>query len=646
MVSPLSSEELTNLIADLVHSPPDVTFVFVGEKGEDIGLLRAHKQILSHRSPYFDQLFQDSMRPEVIRMKPEHRRSMKALIAQVYNSCDLHEILDQLDLPDILCLGSLGEEYQLLGVRQAAEERLSSFSLPPIEKAVLAAASEAEKYPLLGENLIKALHKNCAKTLSMCVRTDKQVKDFLRRHQGTEFEQFSLEMKDLMDQIIRDGEDREQKEGFVMVTREYLKKVQREKQEEEKRENQKLEKEEKLKMSRRKREKRKEREIVVTTRGVKGDEYNMEAVLAALGEVEDKQKKKLRKHSRASNADSPEKTASRSPPAADEKLSSPKWRLEDVDDENTEENEEESPAVKIVDQELKVPRSPWIATQSISTEPELVVKEMYEPAVPEESKQTTMRGLNLNAKEFIPRYAPVASSPFFIAPKQVSPPPSMVLGTDQQNPPYHDQEPPPVISLPILQKRQTFSNCTPSNVNRAIRASQCCNIGANKHMGVSQQFALSATTKYRRPEDISVPSRPLYEAYGDLVHVRHNRSVSNLTGIAPLLPIPTQELAGELPKVNWDDQLHTLPQGAGLPPPPHHQPQYPLQDHQPLCPPTDCQPQKNQWEPFCSDQGNDGEEMQSSMSQSLSPESPEISFLQPSFLSPTYQRPKNVAHGF
>ena len=98
-------------------------------------------------------------------------------------------------------------------------------------------------------------------------------------------------------------------------------------------------------------------------------------------------------------------------------------------------------------------------------------------------------------------------------------------------------------------------------------------------------------------------------------------------------------------QVNWDDQLHTLPQGAGLPPPPHHQPQYPLQDHQPLCPPTDCQPQKNQWEPFCSDQGNACEERQSSMSQSLSPESPEISFLQPSFLSPTYQRPKNVAHG-
>ena len=68
-------------------------------------------------------------------------------------------------------------------------------------------------------------------------------------------------------------------------------------------------------------------------------------------------------------------------------------------------------------------------------------------------------------------------------------------------------------------------------------------------MGVSQQFALSATTKYRRPEDISVPSQLLCEAYGDLVHVRHNRSVSNLTGIAPLLPIPTQELAGELPKV-------------------------------------------------------------------------------------------------
>ena len=68
-------------------------------------------------------------------------------------------------------------------------------------------------------------------------------------------------------------------------------------------------------------------------------------------------------------------------------------------------------------------------------------------------------------------------------------------------------------------------------------------------MGVSQQFALSATTKYRRPEDISVPSQPLYEAYGDLVHVQHSRLVSNRPGIAPLLPIPTQELAGELPKV-------------------------------------------------------------------------------------------------
>merc|ERR1719391_733318 len=250
MASAATEQEAKDLIGSLVGSPPDLTFAFLDEHGDILGELRAHKQLLSVRSSYFKQLFWDEVGVGVINLKPEHRRPLKALIAQVYDSADLPEILDQLDLPDLLALGSFGEEYQLAGVREVAEERLASFSLPPMEQAAVAAASEARKYPLLGEKLLKALHRNYAKTLLLTVRTDKQVKEFLKRHQGTEHESFSLKMKELMDQLAkdpnRDDESLEKKEGVVIITKEYLKKMQRVKAEEEKREKQKVEKELKL----------------------------------------------------------------------------------------------------------------------------------------------------------------------------------------------------------------------------------------------------------------------------------------------------------------------------------------------------------------------------------------------------------------
>ena len=189
MASPAPEHEVKDLIASLVSSPPDLTFAFLDEQGEVLGELRAHKHLLSVRSSYFRQLFEDDEGVVgVINLKPEHRRPVKALIAQVYDSADLPEILDQLDLPDLLALGSFCEEYRLAGVREVAEERLASFSLPPIEQAAVAAASEARRYPLLGEKLLETLHLNCAKTLLLTVRTDKQVKEFLKRHQGTEHE--------------------------------------------------------------------------------------------------------------------------------------------------------------------------------------------------------------------------------------------------------------------------------------------------------------------------------------------------------------------------------------------------------------------------------------------------------------------------
>merc|ERR1719209_742231 len=106
----------------------------------------------------------------------------------------------------------------------------------------------------------------------------------------------------------RDDESLDKKEflpeGVVLITKEYLKKMQREKVEEEKREKQKMEKEEKLMSSRRKRERRKEKEVVMTTGGVKSDEYNMEEVLAALGEIKKKSRPKVKKHSPRSTAKS------------------------------------------------------------------------------------------------------------------------------------------------------------------------------------------------------------------------------------------------------------------------------------------------------------------------------------------------------
>ena len=536
MAPPVPEQEVKDLIGSLLNTHTDLTFAFVDEQGELIGELRVHKQLLSVRSTYFKQLFEGEV--GVINLKPEHRRPMKALIAQIYNSADLPEILDQLDLPDLMALGSFGEEYHLKGVIEVAEDRLASFSLPPMEQAAVAAASEAKKYPLLGEKLLKALHRNCAKTLLFTVRTDKQVKEFLKRHQGTEHELFSLKMKELMDQFAkdsnRDDETLDKKEGVVLITKEYLKKVQREKLEEERREKQKTEKEEKLMSSRRKREKRKEKEVVITSGGVKGDEYNMEEVLAALGEIKKHDRLKGKKQRPGSPAIRNAGDKKLPVPALEStlELTSPSDSLVKQDHRV----EEKTVAIKLVNT-----ASEWSVvetSQEIQFEenlfeeplesPQPVVKEMYEPAaLPMEDKQTMSYGLNWDAKEFIPRQSPTppwgfvpdSTLPRFSRPSSLTP---------------HNTEP---ELLPSSFGCGALALQHQGSLSGQVHPDEPDHLISKIHAGTKVGSPLHCCSIMSQSLDgLNLPSRPVHPT---LDHIQLNGLRATFPGIVPVPPFVT-----------------------------------------------------------------------------------------------------------
>ena len=552
MASPAPEHEVKDLIASLVSSPPDLTFAFLDEQGEVLGELRAHKHLLSVRSSYFRQLFEDDEGVVgVINLKPEHRRPVKALIAQVYDSADLPEILDQLDLPDLLALGSFGEEYRLAGVREVAEQRLASFSLPPIEQAAVAAASEARRYPLLGEKLLGTLHLNCAKTLLLTVRTDKQVKEFLKRHQGTEHELFSLKMKTLMHQIAkdtnRDDKILDKKEGVVMITQEYLKKMRREKEEKERREKQKVEKEEKLISTRMKRDKRKGKEVVMTTGGVKDDEYNMEEVLAALGETSKKSRQKVKKRPAQSTVLT--NTREKEIQETVVELTSPSSSVRSVEEETT-----EVKSLDVASQVLMAETSQQILfdedlfDESPSDEhlesPQPVIKEMYEPAAPPtENRQTTSYGLNWDAKEFIPRHSPTPPSWMFLLPNDSTLPHDLRLSspiphnplTQLLLPPYGNGSNnfaqmsfPPCQADPNKPDHLVSQNHPSSGVSSPL---QCCSFEANvRHPGSAGQHAQNSKMSHS-PCVLGRPSQPVHPTID-----RQHGLRTNFPGIVPMSP--------------------------------------------------------------------------------------------------------------
>jgi len=693
MASPAPENEMKDLIASLVSSPPDLTFAFLDEQGEVLGELRAHKHLLSVRSSYFRQLFEDDEGVVgVINLKPEHRRPVKALIAQVYDSADLPEILDQLDLPDLLALGSFGEEYRLAGVREVAKERLASFSLPPMEQAAVAAASEARKYPLLGEKLLEALHLNCAKTLLLTVRTDKQVKEFLKRHQGTEHELFSLKMKTLMNQIAkdpnRDDKILDKKEGVVMITQEYLKKMRREKEEKERREKQKVEKEEKLISTRRKRDKRKGKEVVMTTGGVKDDEYNMEEVLAALGEISKKGRQKVKKRP----AESTVLTNAREKELQETvvELTSPSSSV--IRNRNV---EEETPELMdMASQGLMAETSQQIQfdenlfDENLSDEhlesPQPVIKEMYEPAAPPvENRQTTSHGLNWDAKEFIPRHSATPPSWMFLLPADSTLPRDLRLSSPIPHNPQTQLLLPPYGNGSNNFTQMSFSPCQadPDQSDHLVSQNhpssgvssplQCCSFEPNvRHPGSTGQHAQSSKMSHC-PGVLGRPSQPVHPT------IDRQRLRTNFPGIVPVSPFFAPVQPGP-PHEAWVPHPSTVIQAhmpvlvhnteSGLPPG-----VLPVQAAHPLPLIVDAadlsrgeQSNLSSFESIAQHQGGHltsppshlqgHEDMFSSpipssspvprMSSPLCPTSPEISFLQPSFLSPTCHRAKLVAPGF
>jgi len=694
MSSPVSEQEVKDLIASLVSSPPDFSFAFLNEQGEVLGELRAHKQLLSVRSSYFRQLFGDEVGVGVINLKPEHRRPVKALIAQVYNSADLPEILDQLDLPDLLALGSFGEEYQLAGVKEVAVERLASFSLPPVEQAALAAASEARKYPLLGEKMLVALHRNCAKTLLFTVRTDKQVKEFLKRYQGTEHELFSLKMKELMNQYARDPnrdeESLDKKEGVVLITKEYLKKMQREKVEEEKREKQKEEKEEKLMSSRRKRERRKEKEVVMTTGGVKGDEYNMEEVLAALGEIKKEKQLKVKKHPPRSTVKSTDARETEIPLSASDTLvevTSPSCSSFVNQNGSVDGETSEIKAIELVSQGLVAETSQHILfdenlfDENLDDEdlesPQPVIKEMYEPAAPLVENKQTSQGLNWDAKEFIPRDSPTPPSWVVLLPADPTLPYNLRLASPIPHntqpqlvlPPYgsnnlalqHQKPLSPCQANPGMPDDLVSQNHPRSGVGSLL---QCSSIEANiGHPGSPIQNAQGSEMS-PSPDVLGCPSQPVHGlVHPPIIDQIHQHGRINFPGIVPVSSFFTPVQSRHPHEAAWAQHPSTIIQSRMpvllhsavpqiLPDVPHMQSAHPL----PLIIDTDLSrgEQPHGTAPSSHLQGH--EEMFSSPLPSSPPmprmssppcsTSPDISFLQPSFLSPTYHRAKHVAPGF
>ena len=189
------------------------------------------------------------------------------------------------------------------GLKEVVGHLLGTFPIPLMERAVMVAADLLPKFPALGD-LAAPFLDNCARTLLLQVRTDRQVKEFLKKHAGTEREKMAARLKTVMEEVARDPSRANvggsAAKSTVTVTKEMLRKIQREQRQKDKEEAEKLAKEQKLAASKKKRERKLSKHEVQVTAGTKEDEYNVEDVLAALGET--KKPKTKRKAKRVTKA--------------------------------------------------------------------------------------------------------------------------------------------------------------------------------------------------------------------------------------------------------------------------------------------------------------------------------------------------------
>ena len=223
---------------------------------------------------------------------------------------------------------------QMEGLKEVVGHLLGTFPIPLMERAVMAATDLLPKYPALGV-LAAPFLDNCARTLLLQVRTDKQVKEFLKKHAGTEREQMAVRLKAVMEEVARDPSRATVGGGAakstVTVTKEMLRKIQREQRQKDKEEAEKLAKEERLAASKKKRERKLSKHEVQVTAGTKEDEYNVEEVLAALGETKKpKTKRKAKRVTRAvqPSDDPPQSGGRETPPQAVQHVQQPTKQVE------------------------------------------------------------------------------------------------------------------------------------------------------------------------------------------------------------------------------------------------------------------------------------------------------------------------------
>ena len=140
---------------------------------------------------------------------------------------------------------------QIEGLKEVVGHLLGTFPIP-----LMVATDLLPKFPALGD-LAAPFLDNCARTLLLQVRTDRQLKKFLKKHAGTEREEMAARLKTVMEEVSRDPSRAcvggSAAKSTVTVTKEMLRKVLREQRQKDKEEAEKVEKEQKLAESKKKR---------------------------------------------------------------------------------------------------------------------------------------------------------------------------------------------------------------------------------------------------------------------------------------------------------------------------------------------------------------------------------------------------------
>ena len=300
----------------------------------------------------------------------------------------------------------------------------------------------------------------------------------------------------------------------------------------------------------------------MTTGGVKGDEYNMEEVLAALGEIKKKSRPKVKKHpphSTAKNTNAREKEMPLSVSETLVDLKSPS-RSSSVNQSSSEGGE--TLETKVMDSEglvtetsQQIPFDEDLFDENLDEDlesPQLVIKEMYEPAAPcIENRQTPSQGLNWDAKEFIPRDSPTPPSWVVLLPANSTLPYDLRLAS----PITHNTQ--PQLVLPsygsnhlVLQHQKSFTPCQanagkldhqvslnhPSSRESSLL--QCCSMEAKMRHPASTIQHSQALEMFHRPDVCGRPSQPSH----GLVHppiidqIHPNGLRTNLPSIVPVSP--------------------------------------------------------------------------------------------------------------